>query len=34
MPKYETTNALFGYFWARIFKKTIAIFEINTLEVV
>ena len=27
-----TENALLGYFWARIFKKTIVIFEISTLK--
>ena len=32
MPKFGTKNALFGYFWARIKKKTIVIFEIRTLE--
>ena len=34
MPKFETKNALFGYFWARIKKKTIAIFEISTFQFV
>ena len=33
MPKLGTKNALFGYFWARIFKNTV-IFEIRTVEFV
>ena len=32
MPKFGTKNALFGYFWARILKKAIVIFEISTLK--
>ena len=31
---FLTKNALFGYFWARILKKTIVRFEISTLEFV
>ena len=31
MPKFGTKNALFGSFWAGIFKKTIVIFEICTI---
>ena len=44
MSKFATKNAIFGYFftkktligyfWARIFKKTIVIFEISTLKFV
>ena len=34
MPKFGTKNALFGYIWARIKKKTIVIFEISTLKFV
>ena len=34
MPKFGTKNALFGYFWTKIIKKTIVIFEISTLEFV
>ena len=30
IPKFGTKNAFFGYFWARILKKAIVIFEINT----
>ena len=29
---FLTKNALFGYFWARIFIKTIVIFEISILK--
>ena len=29
-----TKNVLFGYFWIRIFKKIIVIFEISTLKFV
>ena len=32
MPKFGTKNALFGYFWARILKKSIVMFEIRTLK--
>ena len=31
MPKFGTTNALFGYFWDR-FSKSIVVFEISILE--
>ena len=31
---FLTKNPLFGYFWARIFKKAIVIFEISTLKFV
>ena len=43
MPKFRTKNALFGiltkdalfrYFWARILRKAIVIFEISTLKFV
>ena len=34
MPKFGTKNAVFGYFWARIYKGIIVIFEINTLKFV
>ena len=34
MPKFGTKSALFRYFWARILKKTIVIFEISTFELV
>ena len=34
MPKFGTKDALFGYFWARISKKTVVIFEISTLKFV
>ena len=34
MPKFGTKSALFGYFWARILKKTIVIFEISAFELV
>ena len=33
IPKYRTKNALFVYFWSRIFKNYF-IFEIRTLEFV
>ena len=33
-PKFWIKNALCGYFWVRIFKNAIVIFEINTLEFV
>ena len=33
MPKLRTKNALFGYFWGRIFKNTV-IFEISSVEFV
>ena len=32
MPNFGTKSALFGYFCARIFKKTIVIFKISTLK--
>ena len=32
MLKFGNKNVLFGYFRARIGKKTIVIFEISTLE--
>ena len=32
MPKCGAKSALFRYFWDTNFKKTIVIFEINTLE--
>ena len=32
--KFGTKNALFGYFWVRIFLKTIVIFEISILKFV
>ena len=31
---FLTKTPLFGYFWARIFKKAIVIFEISTLNFV
>ena len=31
MPKFETENSLFGYFWVE-FQKSIVIFEISTLR--
>ena len=31
---FETKNALFGSFWARMFKKNFIIFEINPLKFV
>ena len=34
MPKFGTKSALFEYFWARIFEKTIVIFETSTFELV
>ena len=34
MLKLGTESALFGYFWARIKKKTIVSFEISTLKFV
>ena len=34
LPKLGTENALFGYFWAGILKKSIDVFEINTLAIV
>ena len=34
MLNFETKNALFGYFWGRIFEKTILLFEISTLKFV
>ena len=30
--KFGTKNALFQYFWARIFKKLVVMFEISTLK--
>ena len=32
--KFGTKNVWFGYFWVRIFKNAIVIFEINTLKFV
>ena len=34
MPKFGTKNAIIGYFWARILKLTIVIFEVSTIEFV
>ena len=34
MPKFGTKNAIIGYFWARILKLTIVIFEVRTIEFV
>ena len=34
MPNLATKNVLFGYFWARIKKTTVVIFEIGTVEFV
>ena len=28
MPKLETKNALYGYFWVRIFKKLFSYFKL------
>ena len=34
MPKIGIKSALFGYFWARLFEKSLAMFEISKLECV
>ena len=34
MPKFGIKNTLIRYFWARIFKENIVMFEISNLEFV